>query len=99
MTKKTEQRTVRTESGDVFVLQKNVPVSGTYRSLGPNLRYPFAQMVAGDSFEVKVNLNDAKKKVANLSAACASYVRRANSSAKFTVRRTAKDTVRVWRIK
>jgi hypothetical protein len=92
-------RSVRVESGEVFVLQKNIPISGTYRSLGPHLRYPFAEMSAGESFEIKVNKTELKVRVSRLSSACASYVRSRNTSAKFTVRRVKDDTIRVWRIK
>lgn len=92
-------RSVRTESGEVFIIQKQIPISGTYRSLGPSLRYPFAEMAAGDSFELKVNKTEIKAKVSRMSSACVSYCRRANKSAKFTVRRTSDESVRVWRIK
>lgn len=97
--KKPEQRSVTVESGDVFIINKNIPVSGTYRSLGPHLRYPFDKMLAGESFEVKVSKTDARKRVSNLSSACASYIKRNNKAAKFTVRRTSETTIRCWRIK
>ena len=92
-------RSVRTESGEVFIIQKLIPISGTYRSLGPSIRYPFAEMAAGDSFEIKVNKTEIKAKVSRMSSACVSYCKRANQSAKFTVRRTTDESVRVWRIK
>ena len=92
-------RSVTVESGEVFILQKNIPISGTYRSLGPHLRYPFSHMSSGDSFEIKSNKLEAKKVVSRVSSACSSYVRTKNSSAKFTVRRTNDDTIRVWRVK
>lgn len=92
-------RSVRTESGEVFIIQKQIPISGTYRALGPSIRYPFAEMAAGDSFELKVNKVEMKAKVSRMSSACVSYCKRANQSAKFTVRRTSDDTIRVWRIK
>lgn len=94
-----EQRSVRTESGEVFIIQKNIPVSSTYRSLGPNLRYPFSSMASGESFEIKVGKSDMKKAVSRVSAACTSYSKRNNHASKFVVRRTAPDTVRVWRIR
>lgn len=97
--KKTDQVSVRVESGDVFVIQKNIPVTGAYRSLGPSLRYPFDKMVAGDSFEIKTNKNDIRKIVSRTSSAAASFVKRINKASRFTVRRTGPDTVRVWRIK
>lgn len=97
--KKPEQRTIRVESGEVFTLQKNVPVSGTFRALGASLRYPFKDMATGESFEVKSTKTDARRVVSNLSSACASYVKRNNNAAKFTVRRTSETTVRCWRIK
>jgi len=97
--KKPEQRSVTVESGEVFMIQKNIPVSGTFRSLGAHLRYPFDKMLPGESFEVKVTKTDARRRVANLSSACASFVKRSNRAAKFTVRRTNETTIRVWRIK
>lgn len=92
-------KSVRVESGDVFIIQKNIPMTGAFRSIGPHLRYPFAEMSAGDSFELKVSSKEIKKKVSNLSSACSSYVKSRNNSSKFTVRRTGPDSVRVWRIK
>lgn len=92
-------RSVRVESGDVFFLQKNIPISGTFRSLGANLRYPFHEMSAGESFEVKSNSKECRKIVSRISSACSSYVKRNNNAAKFTVRRTSAETVRVWRLK
>lgn len=91
-------RAVTVESGEVFILQRNVPVSGTFRALGPHLRYPFNQMNVGDSFEVKTSKEEAKKVVSRLSSACAAFVKSRNSSAKFTVRRTTDVTARVWRL-
>lgn len=96
--KKPIVRTVRVESGDVFVLQKDVPLTG-FRSIGASLRYPFSEMSAGESFEMKVNKNDIRKAVSRASAACVSYCKKNNKAAKFTVRRTGADTLRVWRIK
>jgi hypothetical protein len=93
------KKSVRTESGDVFTIERNVPIVGAYRSYGPSLRYPFGEMLAGDSFELKVNKTEIKTKVSRLSSACTSYVKRANNAAKFTVRRTSSDTIRVWRVK
>lgn len=98
-TKELEKRSIRVESGEVFILQKNVPVIGTYRALGPHLRYPFSEMQIGESFEIKTTKADARRRVSNLSAACASYVKSRNKAAKFTVRRTSETSVRVWRIK
>lgn len=92
------KRYIKVESGEVFMIQKDIPISSTYRSLGPHLRYPFAEMAAGESFEIKTNVNDLKKTVARLSAATVSYTKSRNTGAKFAVRRTSKDTVRVWRI-
>lgn len=92
-------RAVTVESGDVFILQKNIPISGTFRSIGPHLRYPFAQMAAGDSFELKTTDTEARKVVSRISSACSSYVKTKNSSAKFTVRRIGTAAVRVWRIR
>lgn len=94
-----QHRAVTTETGEVFKIQRNIPISGTYRSLGPHLRYPFAEMEVGESFEIKVNTKEIKKKVSNLSSACASYVKSRNKAAKFTVRRTSNEMIRVWRIK
>jgi hypothetical protein len=94
-----QHRAVTTETGEVFRIQKHIPIAGTYRSLGPHLRYPFAEMEIGESFEIKVNTKEIKKKVSNLSSACASYVKSKNNAAKFTVRRTSNDSIRVWRIK
>ena len=107
MTKKTvkkvlpkpEQRSVTTETGEVFIIQKNVPIAMLLRSLGPHIRYPFKDMLAGESFEMKIGKTDMKKAVSRMSSACASYVRKNNNAAKFTVRRTGTDSVRVWRIK
>lgn len=92
-------RSVTVESGDVFIIQKNIPISGTFRSLGANLRYPFSEMAAGESFEVKANSKECRKVVSRISSACSSYVKRSNTAAKFTVRRTSAETVRVWRLK
>lgn len=92
-------RAVTTETGEVFKIQKFIPITGTYRSLGPHLRYPFAEMEVGESFEMHVNTKDIKRRVSNLSSACAAYVKSRNKGAKFTVRRTGADSVRVWRIK
>lgn len=97
--KKAEHRSVRTETGEVFIIQKNIPITTVYRSLGPNMRYPFKDMLPGESFELKVGKTDARKIVSRMSSACTSYVKRANTAAKFTVRRTANDSVRVWRVK
>ena len=97
--KKPEHRSVTTETGEVFIIQKNIPITNIYRSLGPSIRYPFKDMLAGDSFEMKVGKSDARKIVSRMSSACSSYVRKNNSAAKFTVRRTSTDSVRVWRIK
>lgn len=97
--KKTEQRSVRAESGEVFLIQKNVPVSGVFRSIGAHLKYPFKDMAAGESFELKVNKNEARRRVSNLSSACSSYVKKNNNAAKFTVRRTSDTTIRCWRLK
>lgn len=94
-----EHRAVTTETGEVFRIQRHIPISGTYRSLGPHLRYPFGEMEIGESFEVKVNSKDIKKRVSNLSSACANYVKGRNKASKFTVRRTSAETIRVWRIK
>jgi hypothetical protein len=97
--KKPDQRSIRVESGDVFVIQKNIPVVGAYRSLGPSLRYPFDEMLPGESFEMKATKNDMKKVVSRASSAAASFVKKNNKAAKFTVRRTGPDTCRVWRLK
>lgn len=97
--KKPEQRSVRTEVGEVFIIQKNVPITSVYRSLGPSIRYPFKDMLSGESFELKVGKADIRKAVSRVSSACASYVKKNNKAAKFAVRRTGGDTVRVWRIK
>jgi len=97
--KKPEQRSVRTEVGEVFIIQKNVPITSVYRSLGPSIRYPFKDMLAGESFEVKVGKADIRRVVSRMSSACTAYVKKNNKAAKFTVRRTGTDAVRVWRIK
>jgi hypothetical protein len=91
-------RSVRVESGDVFIIQKDVPLSG-FRSSGASLRYPFSEMLAGDSFEMKATKNEIRRAVSRASSACASYVKKNNKSAKFTVRRTGPETLRVWRVK
>lgn len=96
--KKPETRSVRVESGDVFILQKDIPLTG-FRSIGASLRYPFSEMKAGESFEMKVNKNEIRKAVSRASAACVSYVKKNNKASKFTVRRTGPETLRVWRIK
>lgn len=92
-------RSVTVESGEVFVIEKNIPVSGMYRSTGPHFKYPFAEMVAGDSFEIKATKEDPRKLVSRISSACTSYVKRANTAARFTVRRQMNNNIRVWRIK
>ena len=91
-------RSVRVESGDIFIIQKDIPMSG-FRSIGASLRYPFKDMATGESFEMKSAKADVKKAVSRASAACVSYVKKNNKSAKFTVRRTGPDTIRVWRVK
>ena len=97
--KKTEDRSIRVESGEIFILQKNIPVTASLRSIGPHLRYPFAEMMPGESFEFKVNKNEIRRAVSRTSSACSSYVRRNNKASKFTVRRTSDTAIRVWRIK
>lgn len=92
-------RSVTVETGEVFIIEKNIPITGMYRSTGPQLKYPFAEMIAGDSFEIKATKEDPRKLVSRISSACTSYVKRANLSAKFTVRRQANNNIRVWRIK
>lgn len=91
-------RSVRVESGDVFIIQRDIPLSG-FRSIGASLRYPFSEMASGESFEMKVPKVDIRKAVSRASAACVSFVKKNNKAAKFTVRRTGPDTLRVWRIK
>lgn len=96
----TEQRSVRVETGDVFMLQRHIPLTSIYRRMGPNMRYPFSEMKAGESFELKVASKDElKRKVSNISSAVSAFVRTRNSSAKFSVRRTSDSTLRVWRVK
>jgi hypothetical protein len=91
-------RSVRVESGDVFIIQKDIPLSG-FRSMGAALRYPFSSMAAGESFEMKSTKADVRKAISRASAACVNYVKKNNKSAKFTVRRTGPETLRVWRVK
>jgi hypothetical protein len=91
-------RSVRVESGDVFIIQKDIPMSG-FRSIGASLRYPFSEMAAGESFEMKSSKTEIRRAVSRASAACVSYVKKNNKAAKFTVRRTGPDTLRVWRVK
>jgi len=91
-------RSVRVESGDVFIIQRDIPLSG-FRSIGASLRYPFTEMASGESFEMKVSKSEIRKAVSRASAACVSFVKKNNKAAKFTVRRTGPDTLRVWRIK
>ena len=93
------RRIVKTESGETFHIQKNITIVGTYRGVGASLRYPFNEMVAGDSFEIQCNPEEVRLKVSRLSSACVSYCKTRNQSAKFTVRRTSPITVRVWRVK
>ena len=97
--KPAEERSVRVESGEVFVIQKNIPVSGVYRALGPSLRYPFDNMLPGESFEIKASKTDMRKMVSRASSAATSFVKRSNKAARFTVRRTGETTIRVWRLK
>lgn len=96
--KKVVQRSVRVESGDVYIIQKDVPMT-SFRSIGASLRYPFSHMAAGESFEIKSAKADIRKAVSRASAACVSYVKKNNKAAKFAVRKTGTDTIRVWRIK
>ena len=91
-------RSVRVESGEVYIIQKNIPILGV-RSMGTTLRYPFHEMAAGESFEIKSNPKETRKMVSRVSSACTAYVKRNNKAAKFTVRRTSDSTLRVWRIK
>lgn len=97
--KKEESRSVRVESGDVFIIQKNIPVSGVHRALGPSFRYPFDKMMPGESFELKSTKTDIRKAVSRTSSAAASFVKRSNKAARFAVRRTSDTTLRVWRTK
>lgn len=97
--KKPEQRSITTETGEVFIIQKSIPITTVYRSLGPNIRYPFKDMLAGESFEMKVGKADVRRAVSRMSSACSAYVKKNNASAKFTVRRTGTETIRVWRVK
>jgi hypothetical protein len=99
MSKVPPARSVTTESGLVFKIEKGIPISGTFRSLGANQQYPFSKMEIGESFEMKVNTKEIKRRVSNVSSACAAYVKSKNKAAKFTVRRTGPDTLRVWRLK
>lgn len=92
-------RSVTVESGEVFVIEKNIPITGMYRSVGPNFKYPFSEMLTGDSFEIKAGKEDPRKMVSRVSSACTSFVKRTNSSARFTVRRQPNDGIRVWRVK
>lgn len=96
---KPTHRSVTVEAGTVFKIERGIPVSGTFRSLGANQQYPFSSMEVGESFEMKVNAKDLKRKVSNVSSACAAYAKSRNKAAKFTVRRTGPDTLRCWRIK
>lgn len=103
MAKSTEKklpvgRSVRVESGEIYIIQKDIPVLGV-RSMGAALRYPFGQMQPGESFEIKSGPNDVRKIVSRVSSACASFVRKNNKASKFTVRRTSPASVRVWRVK
>lgn len=91
-------RSVRVESGEIFIIQKDIPILGV-RSMGTALRYPFGEMQAGESFEIKSNPKETRRMVSRISSACVSYVKRANKAAKFTVRRTSDQTIRVWRVK
>lgn len=91
-------RSVRVESGEIYIIQKNIPILGV-RSMGTTLRYPFHEMEAGESFEIKSNPKETRRMVSRVSSACVSYVKRANKAAKFTVRRTSDTSIRVWRIK
>lgn len=92
-------RSVTVESGEVFVIEKNIPITGMYRSVGPSFKYPFSEMMAGDSFEIRAGKDDPRKMVSRVSSACTSFVKRTNSSARFTVRRQPNNGIRVWRIK
>ena len=95
-----EKRSVRVETGDVFMLEKFIPITSIYRRMGPNMRYPFSEMKPGESFELTVPSKDElKRKVCNISSAVSAFVRTRNSSAKFSVRRTGDSSLRVWRLK
>lgn len=96
---RTDERSVRVESGDIFIIQKSIPVTSAFRSLGPSLRYPFSEMLPGESFEMKVTKNDLRRMVSRISSACISYAKKNNKAAKFTVRRTSDETLRCWRLK
>lgn len=95
-----EQRSVRVETGDVFMLQRHIPITSIYRRMGPNMRYPFSEMKPGESFELKVGTKDElKRKVSNISSAVSAFVKTINNAAKFSVRRTGDVSLRVWRVK
>lgn len=98
-TEELEQRSVRVETGDVFMLQRHIPLTSIYRRMGPNMRYPFSEMKKGESFELKVASKDElKRKVSNISSAVSAFVKTRNNAAKFSVRRTGDVTLRVWRV-
>jgi hypothetical protein len=94
-----EKRIVKVDAGDEFVLERDIPIVGMFRSVGSNFRYPFKDMFVGESFEVTINESNARRVVCNISSACSYFIKRNNSTSKFTVRRTSETTVRCWRIK
>lgn len=91
-------RSVRVESGEIFIIQKDIPILGV-RSMGTTLRYPFHEMNPGESFEIKSNPKETRKTISRISSACSSYVKRNNKASKFAVRRTGEGSIRVWRVK
>ena len=76
-----------------IAVQKGIPLPArrsAYKAPTRSYKYPFRTMAVGDSFEVKTD----KPKQFQSSI----HTQTANLGRKFATRRTAENTVRVWRI-
>lgn len=85
-----------------FTIERGIPVPPRQAGAGAGARYPFALMAVGDSFEVPLSAYRSKaptlNKLATTLSNCASgYAKRHNRNAKFAVRKTGEQTIRIWR--
>lgn len=78
-------------------IEKNIPIP---KGIGRRVKdYPFADMVKGDSFLIKVQQRTKRKfKARNLTQSAVNFCRINNKNWKFSYRITD-DGVRIWRIK
>ncbi len=80
-----------------YKIEKNVPIVTKVNNLA-RPKYPFEEMVVGDSFKVS-RFGKAKRKIASrLGSAARDFVAKNHPDWKFSVRQV-EDGVRVWRVK